>query len=94
MITTLERAQELAEKWNALTDDMDRLQFLKDHNTEMMAVLDYDCTMVDFIFDDNIDYESRECIFNINLNEFHDYHYFSTGCLKLFEFAGIKATSR
>lgn len=93
MIKTLEQAKELANEYNFIDNDWDRLHFLKDHNQELMAILDNDCTMVEFQIDDNVDNEVSELISDIDLNSFDDYHYWSDGCLLLFKFAGICAES-
>jgi hypothetical protein len=87
----IKRAKTLASEWNNLKQDMDRLRFLKKHNKEMKAILDNDITMVGFILPDDIDLDLEELINEIELDDFDDYHYWSDGCLLLFEFAGITA---
>ncbi len=89
-----EKFELLAKQFNALENDWNRLQFLKDHPEEMKAVLDNDVTMVELIQPNGINDDEWEFIVeNIELNNFDDYHYWSDGCILLFKFAGITAES-
>lgn len=88
----LERMQELAEKYNSLKTDKERLVFLKEHNDTMKVVLDNDLTMVEFIKPDTMDDEVWEDIVEeLKLETFDDYHGWTDAVVELFEFAGIKA---
>lgn len=81
----------IAKGYNALKKDIQRLQYLKDHNDCLMAVLDNDHTYVQFFLPEDADEDLQELIGDIRLNSFDDYHYWSDGCILLFQFAGIKA---
>jgi len=87
----LQEYKNLAKEYNAITEDKDRLQFLKNHNTKVKVVLDNDVSMVEFIYPDNLEEEEIELITDIELNNFDKYHYWSDGNLILFAFAGISA---
>ena len=91
MIKTVKEAKEIAEKYNALKTDLERLAFLKEQKGNLKVVLDNDCTMVEF--DEIEDEEKSEAISEIELEQFDDYHGWADAVIELFEFAGITAES-
>ena len=78
----MENYKKLAKKFNALSNDQERLAFLKKHSEKMKVVIDAAETMVAFI-DGPEDAPA--------LNSFDDYHGDNFGVLYLFVFAGIAA---
>ena len=79
---------EIANKYNKLETDLERLHFLKKHNGVLKVVLDNDLSMV--VFDDNKlnGYEIPE---DVEFATFDEYHGWGDGVQLLFEFAGITA---
>ncbi len=88
-----ERMKELADKFNSLKTDRERLVFLKEHNDVMKVVCDNDQTMVEFIQPSTMDDEVFEdmCEELYPLEDFDNYHGWTDGIIELFEFAGITA---
>lgn len=94
MIKTLKQAKELAKEYNKIKKDKDRLSFLRDHKDTMKVVLDNDCTMVNFIWDDeSMDDDIEDKMYDIDssLESFDGYHGWTDSVVELFEFAGITA---
>lgn len=83
----------LAEKWNKLSEDKDRLIFCKHHRADVKVVLDNDCSMMEFQGFEHLSESEQDAIVALDLEQFEHYHYWSEGCLILFEFAGIDAES-
>lgn len=87
-----EKIKAVAEKYLNCKNDGERLQVLKDNNKLIKAVLDNDCTWVELICPNELSEDDFEAIVdNYDLPNFDYYHYWSDGCIKLFEFAGITA---
>lgn len=89
MIKTVKEAKEIANKYNSLNTDLERLAFLKEQKGTLFAYLDNDCTMVRF--EEIEDEEIYEIIDDIKLNNFDEWHGWEDGVIELFEFAGIRA---
>lgn len=88
---TIKHYNELANQYNKIKKDEDRLVFLKNHNEDMTVVLDNDYTMVNFLIPSDLDEHFQELIADIYLKSFDKYHGNSTGVIELFKFAGINA---
>lgn len=91
MITTLEQAKLLANEYNKIKKDKDRLTFLKANNKFMKVVLDNDATMVLFIINEDVDGDIEYAISEIFLEYFDKFHGWEDSIVELFEFAGITA---
>lgn len=93
MITSVKQAKALAEKFNALKTDIERLTFIKENSSSLKVVLDNDWSGVQFHYIAVDDVEQEDAIANIQLNDFDEFHGWSDGVFKLFEFIGIFAES-
>lgn len=93
MITSVKDAKAKAKIYNAIKTDKERLAFLKENRDSFKVVLDNDQTMVCFNIIGVEDEVQEEAISDLEreLNTFDNYHGCTTGCLELFEFAGISA---
>lgn len=90
----IKKIKSVAESYQKCKNDMERLSCLKENNEYLKVVLDNDVTMVDLIRPKGVSEEEFELVINnMPLPDFDNYHYWSDGCLLLFEFAGITAES-
>jgi len=92
MITSVKQAQKIADEFNLIDNDIDRLMFIKKHKDDLMVVLDNDDSWVNFqniSVDDDV---QEEAIEEIHLERFDDYFGNADGVNTLFEFIGIDYT--
>lgn len=92
MITSVKQALKIADEFNSIDNDLDRLRFIKKHKDSLIVVLDNDESWVNFqniSVDDDV---QEEAIEEIHLERFDDYFGNADGVNTLFEFIGIDYT--
>lgn len=91
----LTKYNQIAEKWNGLKTDQERLKWLTENKGQLIVMLDNDQSSVEFdvdeVFEEDVHDDIIDKIHSIMLNDFDKYHYWSGGVFELFEFIGIKA---
>lgn len=91
MELTVEKALELKENDEFLRTDLQLLEFAKENRGLVKVVLDNDASWLEFNYNDEMTDEVEEIISDIELPQFSSYHYWSSGVILLFTFAGIDA---
>ncbi len=72
-LTKLKDAKILAEKYNAIDDDLERIKFIQKNNDALGVSLDNDQTQVRFILDEDLEEEEEDLFGEIELNTFDDF---------------------
>ena len=69
-LTKLKEAKILAEKYNRIKTDLDRIKFIKGNNDALGVALDNDHTHAVFLLDGNLQDEEKDLFYDIELNSF------------------------
>jgi hypothetical protein len=90
-VTKIKEAKELAESFNALTTDLERIEFIAHHSDMIGVALDNDHTQTRWLIDEDLEEEEQDIISEVQLNDFDDFCGDDDLTFTMWEALGIEA---